>query len=206
MISTASTGALQLDDVSIRVFDVREGLPVRVRTALHKASSRIDDGGNRGRWIPTTSIDQYGATLAAWYGLDPSLLTAVFPNLSKFATQNHPLPSRVTLTGESAPVHRRHLRHRRIDREIRRQPPIARIVDRHDVDAGRADLLERPARQAIAHVDDERVGLVPGEQLPKRRSVAVAAARGHGVTSYPRAFTAAAPELPGLRIANVTVQ
>ena len=47
-----------------------------------------DDGGNRGRWIPTTSIDQYGATLARWYGLDPSLLTTVFPNLSKFATQN----------------------------------------------------------------------------------------------------------------------
>ena len=47
-----------------------------------------DDGGNRGRWIPTTSIDQYGATLARWYGLDPNLLTTVFPNLSKFSTQN----------------------------------------------------------------------------------------------------------------------
>ena len=47
-----------------------------------------DDGGKRGRWIPTTSIDQYGATLARWYGLDPTLLTTVFPNLSKFATQN----------------------------------------------------------------------------------------------------------------------
>ncbi len=47
-----------------------------------------DDGGNRGRWIPTTSIDQYGATLARWYGLDPALLTTVFPNLSKFSTQN----------------------------------------------------------------------------------------------------------------------
>ena len=51
-------------------------------------NSPDDDGGNRGRWIPTTSIDQYGATLAAWYGLDPSLMTTVFPNLSKFATQN----------------------------------------------------------------------------------------------------------------------
>jgi uncharacterized protein (DUF1501 family) len=47
-----------------------------------------DDGGNRGRWIPTTSIDQYGATLAAWYGLPANLLTTVFPNLSKFPTQN----------------------------------------------------------------------------------------------------------------------
>jgi uncharacterized protein (DUF1501 family) len=51
-------------------------------------NSPNDDGGGRGRWIPTTSIDQYGATLARWYGLDPALLTTVFPNLSKFATQN----------------------------------------------------------------------------------------------------------------------
>jgi len=47
-----------------------------------------DDGGKRGRWIPTTSIDQYGATLAAWYGLPSNLLTTVFPNLSKFPAQN----------------------------------------------------------------------------------------------------------------------
>ncbi|HEV8140779.1 MAG TPA: DUF1501 domain-containing protein [Pyrinomonadaceae bacterium] len=52
------------------------------------ANGPDDDGGNRGRWIPTTSIDQYGATLARWYGLDPALLTTVFPNLSKFPTQN----------------------------------------------------------------------------------------------------------------------
>jgi uncharacterized protein (DUF1501 family) len=47
-----------------------------------------DDGGNRGRWIPTTSVDQYAATLAQWYGLPANLLTSVFPNLSKFQTQN----------------------------------------------------------------------------------------------------------------------
>ena len=51
-------------------------------------NSADDDGGNRGRWIPTTAIDQYGATLAAWYGLPANLLTTVFPNLSKFPTQN----------------------------------------------------------------------------------------------------------------------
>lgn len=51
-------------------------------------NSPDDDGGNRGRWIPTTSIDQYGATLAAWYGLPANLLTTVFPNLSRFPTQN----------------------------------------------------------------------------------------------------------------------
>jgi len=51
-------------------------------------NSPDDDGGTRGRWIPTTSIDQYAATLAQWYGLPANLLTTVFPNLSKFPTQN----------------------------------------------------------------------------------------------------------------------
>ncbi len=51
-------------------------------------NSPNDDGGNRGRWIPTTSIDQYAATLSAWYGLAPSDIPKVFPNLVKFPTQN----------------------------------------------------------------------------------------------------------------------
>ncbi|MEO8433996.1 MAG: DUF1501 domain-containing protein [Pyrinomonadaceae bacterium] len=51
-------------------------------------NSPNDDGGNRGRWIPTTSIDQYAATLAAWYGLAPVDIPIVFPNLSKFPMQN----------------------------------------------------------------------------------------------------------------------
>jgi uncharacterized protein (DUF1501 family) len=47
-----------------------------------------DTTSNRGQWIPTTSIDQYAATLAAWYGLAPVDVPAVFPNLSKFALSN----------------------------------------------------------------------------------------------------------------------
>jgi uncharacterized protein (DUF1501 family) len=47
-----------------------------------------DDGGNRGRWIPTTSIDQYAGTLSKWYGLAPADIPTVFPNLYKFPTQD----------------------------------------------------------------------------------------------------------------------
>jgi len=48
------------------------------------------DGGSspRGRWIPTTSIEQYAATLATWYGLSPADLTAVFPLIGHFSTPN----------------------------------------------------------------------------------------------------------------------
>jgi uncharacterized protein (DUF1501 family) len=45
-----------------------------------------DDSGTAGRWIPTTAIDQYGATLASWFGVQPSSLTSIFPNLSNFST------------------------------------------------------------------------------------------------------------------------
>ena len=48
------------------------------------------DGGTnpRGRWIPTTSVEQYAATLATWYGLSPADLSAVFPLIDRFATAN----------------------------------------------------------------------------------------------------------------------
>jgi len=41
-----------------------------------------------GRWIPTTAIDQYFATLATWFGVDSSNLSTVFPNIGRFATSN----------------------------------------------------------------------------------------------------------------------
>ena len=42
-----------------------------------------DDFGD-GRIIPTTSVDEYAATLAKWFGLSTSEINAVFPNLSRF--------------------------------------------------------------------------------------------------------------------------
>lgn len=46
------------------------------------------DDTSTGRWIPTTACDQYFATLAAWFGVDPSGLATVFPNLGRFSTPN----------------------------------------------------------------------------------------------------------------------
>jgi uncharacterized protein (DUF1501 family) len=47
-----------------------------------------DDADDRGRWIPTTSVEQYAATLAAWYGLAPNDFSAVFPLLKNFPSAN----------------------------------------------------------------------------------------------------------------------
>lgn len=45
----------------------------------------IDTGGNpRGRWLPTTGVEQYAATLSRWFGLAPSDLQVIFPNLVNF--------------------------------------------------------------------------------------------------------------------------
>jgi len=45
-----------------------------------------DDADVRGRWIPTTSIDQYGATLCSWFGIPDSALASVFPNFVNFGS------------------------------------------------------------------------------------------------------------------------
>lgn len=46
-----------------------------------------DDTG-LGRWIPTISTDEYGATLAQWFGVSAGDLPMVFPNLGRFARTN----------------------------------------------------------------------------------------------------------------------
>ena len=47
-----------------------------------------DAANPRGRWIPTTSVEQYAATLATWYGLSTADLPAVFPLIGRFPTAN----------------------------------------------------------------------------------------------------------------------
>ena len=46
------------------------------------------DADTSGRWIPTTSIEQYGATLGRWFGVPDVDLAQVFPGLSRFPTGN----------------------------------------------------------------------------------------------------------------------
>ena len=45
------------------------------------------DAGN-GRLIPTTSVEQYAATMAKWMGVTPANLPVILPNLANFAQQD----------------------------------------------------------------------------------------------------------------------
>jgi len=47
-----------------------------------------DDASGRGVWVPTTSLDQYGATLASWFGVPPAALGFVFANIANFPSAN----------------------------------------------------------------------------------------------------------------------
>jgi uncharacterized protein (DUF1501 family) len=46
-----------------------------------------DDSSDEGRWIPTTSLDQYAATLANWFGVPTADLPSIFPNVANFQNQ-----------------------------------------------------------------------------------------------------------------------
>jgi uncharacterized protein (DUF1501 family) len=37
-----------------------------------------------GRWIPTTSVDEYAATLAKWFGVSATDMSTVLPNIGRF--------------------------------------------------------------------------------------------------------------------------
>ncbi len=49
------------------------------------ALGTVYDTDGRGRWIPTTAVDQYAATLGLWLGATTAELNTIFPNLYKFA-------------------------------------------------------------------------------------------------------------------------
>jgi uncharacterized protein (DUF1501 family) len=47
-----------------------------------------DDANSRGTLIPTTSVDQYAATLAQWFGLSSGGVSQIFPNVGNFGTSD----------------------------------------------------------------------------------------------------------------------
>jgi len=50
------------------------------------APGGANDANNRGVLIPTTAVDQYGSTLAQWFGVAPASLPQVFPNIGNFGS------------------------------------------------------------------------------------------------------------------------
>lgn len=52
---------------------------------LDPLGSWTTPGSSRGRWIPTSSVEQFSAPIAKWLGIaDPEIAT-IFPNLERFA-------------------------------------------------------------------------------------------------------------------------
>jgi uncharacterized protein (DUF1501 family) len=56
-------------------------------TAPAVGANTTDDVG-QGRLLPTTSVDQYAATLASWFGVSAGDLTTVVPNIGNFGSAN----------------------------------------------------------------------------------------------------------------------
>jgi uncharacterized protein (DUF1501 family) len=50
----------------------------------------VDEWERQGRWIPTTSVDQYAATLLTWFGATPGQLATALPNLANYSGQALP--------------------------------------------------------------------------------------------------------------------
>ena len=49
------------------------------------ALQSVVDTGSNGAWLPTTSVDQIGNTLATWFGMSAADIAYTFPNLANWS-------------------------------------------------------------------------------------------------------------------------
>jgi uncharacterized protein (DUF1501 family) len=60
------------------------------------AAPALEDNGRdtvgQGRLLPSTSVDEFAATLATWMGVGESDLATVLPNYKAFQVQDRTLP------------------------------------------------------------------------------------------------------------------
>jgi uncharacterized protein (DUF1501 family) len=54
--------------------------------AFNTADDSDSGSGARGRWVPATSVEQYAATLAKWFGVPAANMATVFPKIGNFTT------------------------------------------------------------------------------------------------------------------------
>jgi uncharacterized protein (DUF1501 family) len=47
-----------------------------------------NDANTRGTMVPTTSVDQYAATMAQWFGVSSANVNSIFPYVANFSTSN----------------------------------------------------------------------------------------------------------------------
>jgi uncharacterized protein (DUF1501 family) len=62
--------------------------PVSVTNSTTDANDQWHVG--QGRLLPSTSVDQYGATLARWFGVADNEMEGILPNLDRFGSADYP--------------------------------------------------------------------------------------------------------------------